>query len=342
MDVYRIIKWYRKIDSPRLKLLGILSLHVFRRRYLYIAIDPSLACNLRCRMCYFSNPEVSKDMKGVFTKEDIDKIAKGVFHRGLKIQIGDGAEPTTYGDLVYLVSKAHEAGIPHISISTNGNLLTSTMLHQLVDNGLQELILSTHGLQQDTYEYMMRQASFQKFTSLLDEIAAVKSQNPRFKLRINFTMCADNIDSLKHFEEVFSKVKPDILQLRPVQDIGSKAYDTYSMEQLVQKYDSTIRPVIDYCQTHGITCLYPELSNINTIGAENSRNRHTNQTIEMLPYFHLSPHKDWKQEYDPYKETFEQYSKRTKRVSFILKQLIHPDRDDVCDNVTKALNYTIQ
>ena len=80
MNIYSVLKYYRGIKSPRLKLLGILMLHILHRRYLYISIDPSLHCNFRCRLCFFSDPEKSESLRGRFSLEDIQAIANAVFH----------------------------------------------------------------------------------------------------------------------------------------------------------------------------------------------------------------------------------------------------------------------
>ena len=341
MNTYSIIKWYRRIKSPRIKLLGILTLHLTKRRYLYVLMDPSLACNLRCRMCYFSNPEDAKQLHGVFSNEDIRQIARSVFPRVLKLQIGCGAEPTTYAGLAGLVKAAHERGVPHISLTTNGNLLTRETLLRLADEGLNEMVLSAHGLDKDTYEYMMRNAEFSRFIRLIGDVGVVKEQHPSFQLRLNYTVCADNIDSLAHFQEVFGQVKPDVVQLRPVQDIGSTAYDNYSMKALDEKYEERIGPLIEYCKANHITCLYPERANINSIEHENKTQKHVNRVVEMLPLFHLSPHQGWKESFNPYEETFDQYCRRTHRIRFILKHLVNPRGAGEQEHVTKALNYKI-
>lgn len=344
MDIYKIINWYRRINSPKMKLLGILMLHVLKRRYLYIAIDPSLACNLRCRMCHFSNPNHEKELHGAFTNEDIQAIAKAVFHRGLKLQIGDGAEPTTFKGLPSIVKEARKHGIPYISISTNGNLMTLELLRQLADDGLHELIVSTHGFEKETYEHMMRNARFERFTQLIKDFSIVQKEHPDLKLRINYTICADNIENLRLLPTFFSSVKPNIIQLRPVQDIGSTAYNNYSMDVLSQKYDEYIRPVIDFCQTNNITCLYPNIENIQTIAQENEESSHNNPSIDMLPFFYLSPQESWKEAFNPYEETFEDFCKRTHRVKFIMTSLMGGtlNESDPDHKMTRALNYNIR
>ena len=130
MNIYTLLKYYRNIKSPRLKLLGILCFHVFHRRYLYISVDPSLSCNLRCRLCFFSNPETAAAMKGHFSSEDIQALGNTIFHRALKIQIGCSAEPMTYSKLPELVKQAHDKGIRN----TKGNKLSHTTMANMIRN----------------------------------------------------------------------------------------------------------------------------------------------------------------------------------------------------------------
>ena len=344
MNIYSIIRLYQRIKSPRLKLLAILSMHVMRRRYLYAVIDPALACNLRCRMCFFSNPESLKKMGGRFSEDDIDSIAKAVFHRVLKLQIGCGAEPTTYKNLNRLVSIAAEHGIRNISLTTNGNLLSFDSLKQLVDSGLSEIILSAHGMSKVTYEEMMRGASFERFTQLIANLSVMKEKHPELRVRINYTMCADNVDDLVYIPSVFSALKPDVIQLRPVQDVGSTAYSNYSVSSLVQKYETCVKPVISFCNEHHITCLYPEPENLVVIDEENVSGQHLNSVVDMLPYFHLSPHEGWKDEFDPYHETFESLSRRNHRVRNMLGLLFGLNFFDSNkqQDTTHALNYSIK
>ena len=341
MNIYSIIKWYHRIKGPRLKLLGILGLHVLRKRYLYIVLDPSLACNLKCRLCYFSNPDSSKELKGNFSDADIAAISDASFHRGLKLQMGCGAEPTTYKGLAKLVKIGKEKKIPNVSITINGSLLTRKRVEQLVTSGLDELILSTHGLSQRVYEEMMRNADFEHFKQLIEHLSEIKNEHPAFKVRINYTMCADNIDDLKLLPTIFYKLKPDVIQLRPVQDIGSIAYSNYSVGVIADKYEECIIPVVQFCSAHKITCIYPQKENLAWIEQENDKQQHLNSAVDMLPYFHLSPHKTWKEEFNPYEETFEQYAKRTHRIKNILRMLFCMKSSNQ-EGITKSLNYDIR
>ena len=344
MNIYSVLRYYRSIKSPRLKLLGILMLHILHRRYLYISIDPSLHCNFRCRLCFFSDPEKSESLRGRFSQEDIQAIANAVFHRGLKIQIGCGAEPTTFTGLPELVKLAHDKGIAHISVTTNGSLLTQEKLRQLVENGLNEIVLSAHGLTKETYEYMMRGGSFEHFRQLLQDIEAVKREHPQLIVRINYTVCKDNLDDLRQLPSFFEGFKPNVIQLRPVQDIGSTDYTDYSMSPILQKYESCILPVVRFCEEHDITCIYPQKEHLGVISEENQNKEHLNAVVDMLPCMNFSPFDLWKDDFNPYEETFEDYARRTHRVRHWLRMLLGFSKDISSESgtVTHALNYNVK
>ena len=91
MDFYRLLKLFGKLKSPKARLLGLYVMHTARRRYIGIYLDPVLSCNFRCKMCYFSDEEKRKEMHGILSEQDMETIAKALFHRALKLQIGCGA-----------------------------------------------------------------------------------------------------------------------------------------------------------------------------------------------------------------------------------------------------------
>lgn len=324
--------------------MGILALHLLKRRYVNLFFDPSLSCNLRCRMCYFSDPEARKDMHGTFTEEDIQAIARSLFHRVLRLQIGCGAEPTTFKYLDELIRLASESGVPHISMTTNGQLLTLERMKQLVENGLDELILSAHGLSEKVYEDMMANAKFAQFLQTLDYLKTVKAEHPQLKVRLNYTINADNIQDLTLLPEVFADIKPNVIQLRPIQKIGESDYNNFSMEQILQMYDEYVKPAVKFCEENDIICIYPQRENLMSIGHKDAAANHVNSVIEMLPCFQLSPYKEWKEKIDPYRETFEDYCRRTHRVKFILNNLfgrVSQEKKEE-EGTTKALNYQIK
>lgn len=344
MNIYTLLKIYRRIKSPRLKLLGILALHLSGRRYINVFLDPVRGCNLRCQMCYFSDPETRKEMHGSFSAADLEAIARSLFHRTMKLQIGCGAEPTVSNNLVEIVKTAKREGVPYVSITTNGNLLTKEKLEELQEAGLDELTISAHGFTKSTYEYLMTNGRFDKFLDLLDSLRAIRKDHPEFNIRLNYTINEDNVAELPLIKEVFEGVYPNEIQLRPIQKLGKSAYSNFSLDKIISGYDEYIQPVADFCSANNIVCIYPTKENLERLQVENTESEsHVNKKIDSLIYVYLSPYVGWQKELNPYTETFEDYCKRTHLVSSIVKEFLathHRKQSD--DGRTKMLNYDVK
>ncbi|MGC4041024.1 MAG: radical SAM protein [Flavobacterium sp.] len=223
MDIYKILKFNNFIKNHRIKFFGLWLLSILDKRYLAIQFDPVLACNLRCKMCYFTDDEyVRKNMKGMFKEEDLENLAKVNFKNALKLQIGCGAEPTLFKHNTKLIEIAKRHKVPYISMVTNGNLLSQKDIADFAQAGLNEFIISMHGVNKETYEDLMDKGNYEKFHEIISNISEQKKQNPNLKLRINYTFNEDNFYQLKDFFKVYGNYSIDIIQLRPIDKIGER------------------------------------------------------------------------------------------------------------------------
>ncbi len=335
-NIYDILKFFLRIKSRRLKLFGLWLLHCSGRRYIGIFLDPVLACNLRCKMCYFSDDEKRKTYHGSLTYEAIELIASKLFHRALKLQIGCGAEPTLHKDLIQIIALGKRHQVPYISLTTNGQLLTKELLFAAAANGLNELTLSTHGLTRLTYESFMTHASFDRFCSLLADVADVKKSYPTFRLRINYTMNVDNFRELTHLWEIVGDTV-DILQIRPIQQIGESAYQNFDLSPIYEAYDEVIAPLIDACKQKGIICLAPEKENLQVL----ETTQENDNSIEQFTYCYVSAKSCWQDDFDYHSESFETYASSHHWGKRILEKVLQkPHQTKIC--TTRKMNYTIK
>ena len=84
MNIYRILHLVASRRIPAsVKLLGLCVMHLVGRRTIGIFMDPVLSCNLRCRMCYFSDAEKRKSMHGMITGSRLDAVARALYPRAL-------------------------------------------------------------------------------------------------------------------------------------------------------------------------------------------------------------------------------------------------------------------
>lgn len=334
-SIYRILKLGTRIRNKRIKLFGIWIFHVLGKRYIGIFLDPVLACNFRCRMCYFSNTEKRKSYKGILPYEEIKQIAAALFHRALKLQIGCGAEPTLHKDLTEIIALGTQYHIPYISLTTNGSLLAKDSLEEMIQAGLNEITLSAHGLTKDTYERFMVNGSFDTFTQLLVTLSGIKTQYPEFQIRINYTINKDNLDELSYFWDVVGE-NIDVLQLRPIQNIGESEYADFSLSDIYDKYDTILAPLIASCRQRGITCIVPEKENI--LAIENKEE--TDQSLVDATYCYVSARGCWKDGFDYKIDTFESFSEKRKLGKALLQSVWRTSPGKI--NVTRKMNYHIK
>lgn len=343
MDIYRILKIFGIKGLPdSLKLIGLGALILTERRYLGVFIDPVLACNLRCKMCYFSDPEKRKEMKGVMSESQLKVVKEKLLPNALKLQIGCGAEPTLYPDLPKLVAMGREAKVPYISLTTNGmNLIKKQCLEDLVTEGLNELTLSIHGTTKEIYEDLMPDAEYEKLLELIEIISKVKQRHNKFQLRINFTVNSLNSDNLRkdEFFEIFDKfgLNPDIIQIRPVQKIGNSEWTDFDLQPIIESYEETIGNIALKAKKRGILCLYPTKENLLSDKCETSSSL---KLMEETTYCYVSKNFIYNADFQYDKESLKGFHKRIKTLKKIITYIFSPKKKDKI-NTTKKLNYTI-
>jgi MoaA/NifB/PqqE/SkfB family radical SAM enzyme len=254
---YQLLNLNTVVRSHRVKFAGLLGLYWLRRRHLWLRFDPVMSCNLRCQMCYFSDPAFTKENTGRFDPAEIERIAEVFFPWAVQLYVGCGTEPTTYRGFVDIVALGKKYKVPMVGMVTNGQLLAPEHLEKLVDLGLDELTLSTHGVARETYERMMRRASFDKFLEVLDQLEAIKKRRgaTRPQLRLNYTVNAQNLEELAGFFDVYGKYTLRTLQVRPIVDLGNTECTEKDIAPHVARYNQILGGIEQTCREKGIRLL---------------------------------------------------------------------------------------
>lgn len=342
MNIYNLFRQYAHIGGGRTKLLILCALHVFRRRYLGIYIDPVLGCNYRCQMCYFSDEKIRKARRGRMTEAQIDNTAKALFSRALKLQIGCGAEPSIdLNGTMQLVRLGAKYGVPYISMTSNGVLLTYPILRELVETGLNELTISLHGVHRETYERLMGPTSnYDAFLVLLENIRKIKQQYPKFVVRINYTMNADNVDELSDFDNLFADTHIDVLQLRPIRNLGVSQYQNFSLEYISKCLETIVRPLAERCREKHIQVLFPEQINIERFEGKKKEDIRE-RMVSNFVYYNITAQSYSKQNVHLDTEDYAHYSRRTHIGWQMLKAALLPQNEEQEISLSTPLNYDI-
>jgi len=280
-------------------------------------------------------------MKGIFQEKDLEDLAKVTFKNALKLQIGCGAEPTLFKHNTKLIEIAKNYKVPYISMVTNGNLLEATDIASFAKAGLNEFILSMHGVTKETYEDLMDKGVYEKFHEVLRLITEQKKQSPALRLRINYTFNEDNFHQLKSFFDVCGDYAIDILQLRPIDKIGETTYANFNLKSIENEYLETVQLLKKQATQKGITLLYP--TSISRQEQESLIVKTENNSSYLMPYTYcyVSPKYYWKDDFNWREERFSDWQKRNhwnstlfKNIFISKKELEKPNRN--------MLNYAVE
>lgn len=306
-QIYWLVALNRLIRSHRIKFLGVWVFHMLGLRHLFLRFDPVMACNLHCQMCYFSNKEFRKTNKGAFKKDEIERLAKMLFSRTRQIVIGCGAEPTLYKDFPDLVRLAKEYGIPHVGMVSNGQLITRDQVAELIDYGLDELMLSLHGVHKDSYERFMVSARYERFHEVLSDVDALRREKGGTTpaVRINYTVNPDNLEELADFWTVFGQYKIDSLQIRPIMDIGQEAYREFDFDRHVKRYNEIIDLLTEQCRSRGVRLLARKQDP----GYTSDKEDYGSLVLDSVLRY-IAPSRVWRTDFDWREEDYDAFCRR--------------------------------
>jgi MoaA/NifB/PqqE/SkfB family radical SAM enzyme len=340
MDFYKILRAVQNIKSHRVKFFGLWVFNILNKRYLNVQFDPVLACNFKCKMCYFTDPEAIKKLKGIFKKEELEIIAKQVFQNTLKLQIGCGAEPTLFKYNLEIIQLAKKYNIPYISMVTNGNLLTKETINSYASNGLNEFILSMHGVKKETYEDFMDKGNYAKFHEILQLINQEKKVNKQLQLRINYTFNKDNILELNDFFDFFGNYTIDTLQLRPIDKIGNTLYNNFDLTSVEFEYKNIVNKFASEAKDRKINFIAP--SSIKRVVNNENPVESNNNNSYLMPFVncYISPEFFWKPDFNWRKSTFKQWKKEHNWNSKIFKN-IFIGKKNISKINRNLLNYNV-
>jgi len=332
MNIYKLLRLNRKIKNHRIKFLGLYLLHKFNKRYLAVNLDPVMACNLRCKMCYFTDKDYVKKLKGQFKEAELELVAKAIFNRALKLQLGCGTEPTLYKNLPRLVELGKQYNVPYISVTTNANLLTEEKIEELLKAGLNEFTISLHGVRKESYEDFMKKGSYEKFQNAFKAFEKLK-QTYDFKVRINYTFNKDNFYELKDIFKYFSPKSFDILQIRPIRKIGNTEYNDFDISPLEKDYPEVVKTIRDTCKNHKIVLLAP-----NTISELSNEN--ASSFVFDYTFCYVSPQDFWKKGFNWREESFNDFSKSIGWSQTLFKNIFKSKAQ--LRSLSTRLNYEIE
>src|SRR5438270_7731716 len=131
-------------------------------RFLSVFMDQNNKCNLRCRMCGFSDPRAATLAKYDLPRWAYDRIANELFPRANYVCLSILTEPFMTGDFPERLAALRTYGVPFSDVITNGTLMSEESIAMILDSGLTRLIVSIDGGTKNVFESVRVGANFER------------------------------------------------------------------------------------------------------------------------------------------------------------------------------------
>ena len=193
------------------------KLSKWKRQPIFISMEPSNVCNLHCPECPVGvriekikpiNIDIQK------SKKIIDNLAPTLTHIIFYFQ-GEPFMNRTFLDLVKYARKKNIL----TSTSTNAQLINNEYAKQIVESGLDRIIISIDGTTQEVYERYRVGGKLDKAIQTISSIVEWKEKLKRAHpfIEIQFIVMKHNEHQIKKIKSLTKKWKADKLTLKSAQ-----------------------------------------------------------------------------------------------------------------------------
>lgn len=151
---WRIFSW-KRLANALMVLSSMLVSWVARRPVVWgqpfmLMVEPTNFCNLKCPLCPSGNGQMKRP-RGNMSLDDFKGLVDKLADRAFMMMMWNQGEPYLNACFNEMVGYAHEKGFFTFT-STNGHYIRSEAeAEAIVDSGLDEIIVSLDGVEQETY-----------------------------------------------------------------------------------------------------------------------------------------------------------------------------------------------
>lgn len=195
-------------------------------RELEIFLDQNNKCNLKCKMCGFSDPRIQALPKYDMPFWLFERIAQQVFPRARYVTLSCLTEPLMTRGFSERLDLLKEFPVPVMEIVTNGMLLNESILAKTIDVSLTRLAISIDGARAETYEAIRIGARFERLLRnirLFNQLRAERNTRTP-ALRLNWVLTENNIGEFPAFLALAQSLQTDFVDIRTVLPIKNAEY----------------------------------------------------------------------------------------------------------------------
>lgn len=180
-------------------------------------------CNLRCKLCPIGQKRSGRKI-GFLTYEVVERVIEDLGPFLYAIELYNWGEPLLNKNLFEYIRLLKEAGIKTM-VSTNLNIFNDNICRELINSGLDLLIISLDGCSQESVEQYQVGSNYEHVISNVKKIAdyrnLIGANNPVLKWR--FLVTRFNENEIKYARRICKEVGFDLLELVKIKcDMGKE------------------------------------------------------------------------------------------------------------------------
>ena len=244
-------KLIRRNGLGVLKAVEVMKLKGSASSYCYndpvvLQIENTNVCNLSCEFCprHRDKKYIPKEMGLDEFREILDPWIGSLF----SIHIFGRGEPLVGKHIFEMIDHAAGRGVPHVSITSNGFLLTRERARELARIRLMELRISVDGATPETFR-KIRQDDLGKLMENVRYFTSISD----IPVSLNFALNAVNWNEIKMMPKLVKELGGHALRVFPVNTYDETIEDDMGLGRDRQRqYGAVGREVEELCKQEGL------------------------------------------------------------------------------------------
>lgn len=207
----------------------------------FVSIEPSSVCNLSCPQCPVGEGDISREKK-FLDMEEYKKILAEIAPATALLSLYFQGEPLLHKQFPEFVSLASAKGI-FTQTSTNGQLLSPDVCREIVLAGLDRMIVSVDGFDQESYETYRKGGNLEQVEEGIRNLVNIRKEygrkNPRIVLQ--FLVFRHNRDQVPEVKRKAKNLGADSVWIKSVQIEYPETADQWIPDtQDYNRYERTV------------------------------------------------------------------------------------------------------
>jgi radical SAM protein with 4Fe4S-binding SPASM domain len=222
-------------------------------RFLNVFMDQNNKCNLRCKMCGFSDSRVGALPKYDLPRWLFDKIAAEVFPHANYVCLSLMTEPFMTRDFADRLASVRAAEVPFSEIITNGTLLNRSSAEKIVAASISRVIFSIDGGTDAVFENIRVGARLQHVIRNFELLRSVRDAAGAALplLRINHVVSELNVGHFLDFLDLARRLRPDEIAVRTVSRMSNAEVQESQDPEFWAKVGVIREQLRDFCTSTG-------------------------------------------------------------------------------------------